>query len=285
MATVLVTGSNAGIGREIALDFARAGYTVYATMRKLERGAELASIAEAEKLPVHLRVMDVDSDDSVRECFAAIHAEGVEIDVLVNNAGIERHGAVEELSMDDIRAVMETNYFGAIRCIHQVVTRMRERGSGCIVNITSVAGKVSSSPLGAYAASKHALEALSDALAMEMKPFGVRVVVVEPGIIDTAMAHAIEEPPPSVYRHARQMSAYFRASLTQPTPPTLVAEVVRNAVESDVWKLRHPAGPVAARSMERRIEIGDDGWIAEHTLSNEEFAENLKAIFGLDVKV
>ncbi len=97
--------------------------------------------------------------------------------------------------MEAFRATMETNYFGALRCIRQVLTQMRERGSGCIVNITSVAGKIACSPLGAYSASKFALEALSEALAQEMKPFGVRVAIVQPGIIDTPMARAVEVPP------------------------------------------------------------------------------------------
>ena len=99
--------------------------------------------------------------------------------------------------MEAFRATMETNYFGAVRCIRQVVPHMRERSSGCIVNVTSVAGKISSSPLGAYSASKFALEALSEALAQEMKPFGVRVAIVEPGVIDTPMSRAFDTPPPS----------------------------------------------------------------------------------------
>ena len=130
-------------------------------------------------------------------------SEDAQVDVLVNNAGIERHGSVEELPMEDFRATMETNYFGALRCIRQVLPGMRERGSGCIINVTSVAGKIACSPLVAYTASKFALEAASEALAQEMKPFGVRVAIVEPGIIDTSMAHAIKSGPPSRYRQGR----------------------------------------------------------------------------------
>ena len=117
--------------------------------------------------------------------------------------------------MDDIRATMETNYFGAIRCAKAVIPHMRQRRSGCIINITSVAGRVSTSPLGVYAASKHALEAVSDALAQEMKAFNARVAVVEPGIIDTPMAREIGEPVAnSHYPHQRRMANYFAATLT-----------------------------------------------------------------------
>ena len=113
------------------------------------------------------------------------------IDVLVNNAGIDRSGSVEELPLADFRAVMETNYFGVIRCIQAVLPAMRQRRSGCIINVSSVAGHISSAPLAPYSASKFALEALSESLAQEVKPFNVRVAIVKPGIIDTPMARHI----------------------------------------------------------------------------------------------
>ena len=193
MVTVLITGTSSGIGLATALELGRAGHKVYATMRNPARAPQLGEQASREGLPISILTMDVDSDRSVSDCFAAVYRQDAQIDVLINNAGIERHGSVEELPMEAFRATMETNYFGALRCIRQVLPRMRERGSGCIVNVSSVAGKIASSPLGAYTASKFALEALSEALAQEMKPFGVRVAIVEPGIIDTPMPHAIED--------------------------------------------------------------------------------------------
>lgn len=254
-------------------------------MRNLERGAELAATAAKENLPVHLCVMDVDSDTSVANCFAALRAAGIEIDVLINNAGIEKHGAIEELSLGEIRAVMETNYFGAIRCIQQVVGPMRERGNGCIVNISSVAGKISSSPLGAYAATKHALEAVSEALAMELRPFGVGVLLVQPGIIDTAMAHSIDMPTPSKYRQGRQLSAMFHASLRHGTPPSVVAEVIRQALESGTTQLRHPAGPDAAGFLAWRAGMSDEDWIQFNTLNDEDYKARVKATFGMDIQI
>ena len=170
MATVLITGTSKGIGLSTTLTLGRAGHTVYATMRDPARAPELAKQTQEERLPVHISAMDVDSDESVIEGIAAIYREAGSIDVLVNNAGIERNGSVEELPMAEFRAVMETNYFGALRCIKAVIPVMRERRRGLIVNVTSVAGRVSTSPLGPYAASKFALEALSEALAQEMLP-------------------------------------------------------------------------------------------------------------------
>src|SRR6202044_2038681 len=136
----------------------------YATMRNPARAPELGERVAQEKLPVSILTMDVDSDRSVEECIASIHRKDGPVDVLINNAGIERHGSVEELPMEEFRATMETNYFGALRCIRQVVPGMRERRSGCIVNVSSVAGKIACSPLAAYTASKFALESLSEAL-------------------------------------------------------------------------------------------------------------------------
>ena len=285
MANVLITGTSSGIGLATALELGRAGHKVYATMRNPARAPQLGEQAASEGLPVSILTMDVDSDQSVSDCFAEVKRQGGPIDVLVNNAGIERHGSIEELPMEDIRAIMETNYFGALRCIRQVVVGMRERGSGCIVNVTSVAGKISCSPLGAYSASKFALESVSEALAQELKPFGVRVAIVEPGIIDTPMARAIEGPPPSIYRQVKQLSALFQASLQHPTPPSAVAEVIKNIIESGTWELRHPAGPDAAPFLGWRAAMTDAQWIEFNSLDAKNYRERVKNDFGLDLNL
>lgn len=141
------------------------------------------------------------------------------VDGLVNNAGVERFGAVEETPLTEFRRCMETNYFGALRCIQAVAPGMRSRGHGTIVNVSSVAGKISVAPMAPYAASKSALEAMSEVLAQEMKAFGVRVAIVEPGIIDTRMARNIEALPPSTsFPHMKRISALFNASLAAKPP-------------------------------------------------------------------
>jgi len=285
MARILITGTSSGIGLATALELGEAGHKVYATMRNPARAPELGRRASAEGLPISILTMDVDSDQSVSDCFASVYRQEAHIDVLVNNAGVERHGSVEELPVEAFRATMETNYFGALRAIRQVLPRMRERGSGCIVNVTSVAGKISSSPLGAYAASKFALEAVSEALAQEMKPFGVRVAIVEPGIIDTPMAHAIDDAPPSRYRQGRHLAALFQASLEHGTPPSAVAAVIRDVIESGTWKLRHPAGPDAAPFLAWRAAMTDEEWTEFNTLDAEAFRARVKKDFGLELKI
>jgi NAD(P)-dependent dehydrogenase (short-subunit alcohol dehydrogenase family) len=282
MAKVLITGTSSGIGLATALELGRAGHQVYATMRNPARAPELGERVAQEKLPITILTMDVDSDRSVADCFAAIQ----HIDVLVNNAGIERHGSVEELPMEEFRAAMETNYFGALRCIRQVLPDMRERRSGCIINVSSVAGRIAMSTMAPYAASKFALEALSEALAGETKPFGVRVAIVEPGIVDTPMPHTISgSPAPSPYHQGANMAALFRASLERPTPPSIIAAVIRTIIESGTWKLRHPCGPDAEPFLAWRAAMTDEQWIDFNALDSEGFRKRVKNDFGLDLNL
>src|SRR5207253_11145678 len=154
MASVLITGTSTGIGLATALTLGRAGHNVYATMRDPSRSPELAEKIAQEKLPIKISVMDVDSDTSVKTAIAYIQEDAGQIDVLVNNAGVERNGSIENLPLSEFRSVMETNYFGPIRCIQALLPSMRERRSGCIINVASVAGHISCSPFAPYSASK-----------------------------------------------------------------------------------------------------------------------------------
>jgi NAD(P)-dependent dehydrogenase (short-subunit alcohol dehydrogenase family) len=265
MATVLVTGTSKGIGLATALVLGRAGHIVYATMRNPAGAPDLAEKAAQESLPIKISAMDVDSDDSVKSAIADIYTDAGRIDVLVNNAGVERNGSIEELPMSEFRAVMETNYFGALRCMKAVIPDMRERRSGCIINVTSIAGRISTSPLGPYCASKQALEALSEAVAQEMKMYGVRVAIVEPGIIDTPMARGLGEPPYNpLYPQQRRFGYLFAAALRDPTPPSLVGEKILDIIDSGTWQLRHPVGPDAERMLAWRSSTSDEDWVALH---------------------
>lgn len=285
MASVLITGTSKGIGYETALAFARAGHQVHATMRNPSQSPQLARAAARENLPITVLTLDVDSDRSVRDAIDAIHANAGPIDVLVNNAGVERAGSVEELTLDDFRAVMETNYFGAVRCIQAVAPQMRERRSGCIINVTSVAGRIAGPPLTPYAASKFALEALSEGLAGEMKTFNVRVAIVQPGIIDTAMARRIENRPrKSPYRQHERFAALFAASLQQPRPPSVVAQKMVEIVESGTWQLRHPVGPDAAPFLQWRGSMSDEEWIALNASDDETWYQRLNRDFGMNTR-
>ncbi|WMT79621.1 SDR family NAD(P)-dependent oxidoreductase [Bradyrhizobium sp. Ash2021] len=226
MSIVVATGTSTGIGQATAITLARAGHTVFAGMRNLDRGGELREIASKENLPVTIVQLDVDSDSSVDDAFNHILHEKGQIDVLVNNAGIGARGPIELMPVAVFRQVMETNFFGGLRCIKTVMSSMRERRSGCIINVTSVAGQFGMSPQGAYAASKWAFEGLSECLAQELSPFNVRVAIVEPGVIATPLTTTPRPvPPPNAYSmHGRRLGAYFVASLSNPTSPFEVAK-------------------------------------------------------------
>ena len=285
MSTVLVTGASRGIGLATALAFARAGHMVAATMRNPAAAPELARAAAAERVAVSIFTMDVDDDASVQQAVRRIEAELGPVEVLVNNAGIERTGSVEEMPVSAFRDVMETNCFGAIRCIQAVLPGMRSRRSGCIVNVTSISGKLASSPMGAYAASKFALEAVSECLAQEVKPFGIRVCVVEPGIIDTDMARGISVAGDgSAYPNQRRMAALFAAALQQPTPPDVVADKLVEIADGASWQFRHPVGPDAAPFLQWRASLSDEAWVEWGALDDDAWYARVQADFGMDVR-
>ena len=169
---------------------------------------------------------------------------------------------MRECSLSTFRSVMETNYFGVIRCTQAVLPQMRERRSGCIINVSSVAGRIAVPPFGAYCSSKWAQEALSEMLAAEMKTFHVRVLIVEPGVIDTAMARRISAPKnASPYGQNARLAGMFTESLKTPVPPSLVAAKILEVAESGTWTLRHPVGPDVLPFMQWRNSMTDEKWV------------------------
>jgi NAD(P)-dependent dehydrogenase (short-subunit alcohol dehydrogenase family) len=284
MKKVLITGSSRGIGLETALAFGRAGYQVFATLRNPDGAVELKQKIKEEALPITLHAMDVNSDESVKVCFNSLLKRFGNIDVLVNNAGIGLNGSIEEMPIADFKAVMETNFFGAVRCIQAILPTMRERKSGCIINVTSVSGRLTTSPLGCYSASKFALEAVSEALAQEVKPFHIRVGIIEPGIIDTDMAHEIEEQQPSIYPSSKRMADLFFASLKNPTPATLVADQIVEFASEDSWILRHPVGPDALPFIQWRNSMTDEQWTDRNSLTDEEWYDAVERDFGINAR-
>ncbi len=284
MKTVLITGTSKGIGLETALAFGRAGYKVFATMRNPKMADDFRQIIAEESLAIAISEMDVDSEESVKHMIDLILDEIGTIDVLVNNAGIERHGSIEELKMSDFKAIMETNYFGSLRCIKGVLPQMRKNQKGCIINVTSVAGKISNSPLGAYAASKFALEAISESLAQEVKPFNIRVANVAPGIIDTQMANDISVDDNSIYPHSKRLGGLFTASLQTPTHPSTVATKILEIAESQTWKLRHPVGPDAQPFLDWRASMTDEEWVDWNAANDADWYRAVENTFGLNAR-
>ncbi|EST36339.1 SDR family oxidoreductase [Streptomyces roseochromogenus] len=188
MTAVLITGCGSGIGLETALAFARRGDRVHACVRNPATAEELLRRARAEDLTLDVPQLDVTDDTSVTAAVTAVQDRNGPVDVLVNNAGVDRTGPVETMPLDQARTLMETNYWGALRMSRAVLPGMRARGSGVIVNVSSLAGRTFAVPHGGfYAASKAALGALSEALYAEVQPFGIRVVCLEPGSFASAI--------------------------------------------------------------------------------------------------
>lgn len=241
---VLVTGASSGIGEATAIKLKTLGYTVYAAARRVER---MKSLADAG---VRVLAMDVTDDVSMQAGMKEIITQSGRIDVLVNNAGYGSYGSVEDVSLDEARAQFDVNLFGAVRLIQLALPHMRAQRSGTIVNITSMGGKIHT-PLGAwYHGTKFALEAISDCLRMEVQPFGIDVVVIEPGGIKTEWAGIAadklrETSGNGAYAsQAKAMaeSMIGEASRKRQSPPELIADTIAKAISGRRPKTRYAVG-------------------------------------------
>jgi NAD(P)-dependent dehydrogenase (short-subunit alcohol dehydrogenase family) len=260
---------------EIALHFAREGYRVYAGARRPEMVEKHANI-----VPVRL---DVDDDESVRACVAGVGP----VDVLVNNAGIGIAGPVEMVPMEKIRAMFETNFFGAVRMMQAVLPGMRERRSGTVVNITSLMGRVTLGGHGYYAATKYALTAVSETLAAEVRSFGIRVAVIEPGVVLTPIWGKAEYAMPAdhPYPHVMgRLERLFGTQLDGATMPDVVARATYEAVETGATKLRYPVGVDAEVAAATRDRMTAAEWMELMTVEEDAaFFAQAERAFGVDL--
>jgi NAD(P)-dependent dehydrogenase (short-subunit alcohol dehydrogenase family) len=247
--TVLVTGGTDGLGRAAAILLAQSGYQVFSGSRSAEHRAALDQFARDRKLPLETLEVDVCDTASVNACVTEIENRVGPVDVLVNNAGIAIAAVMEEITLDDLHRQYETNVFGVLRVTQRVLPKMRERRRGRIVNMSSIAGKVAIPILGPYSSSKHALEAISDALRIELGPFGVRVVLIEPGVIKTSI-NATAESLSAAYVKGAETSPYkaiymgFRSNWKHATEasrdtPEDCARVILRAVEEKSPRARY----------------------------------------------
>ena len=289
MSVVLITGSSSGIGLATALHFARLGHDVHAGVRNPATATELTAAVDAEKLPVRLVALDVDDAASVTRAVSAARGESGRIDVLVNNAGIGGATPLELTPEAEHRAMFEANYWGPIRLIRAVLPAMRERRTGCIVNVTSIAGRVATPNQIAYSASKHALAAASEALAHEVAAFGIRVAIIEPGVIQTAIfensAGATRYDKASPYRQImRRNGKLFAAGFRNPGRAETVAAAILDAITTDRPRLRYPVGGDAEGLAAGRARMSDEEWVAMGgELSDEEYNARFKRYFGIEL--
>ena len=282
MRVTLVTGASTGIGEATALHLAREGYAVYASMRTPDTsGGRLRRAAQAEGLDLELVSLDVDDSASVASAVGGVMERAGRIDVLVNNAGVGKLASVEEVPLEEAKAVFETNVFGPLRMMQAVLPGMRARRSGTIVNVSSVAGRIVSAGHGVYAGSKHALEALSEAVAIETRRLGVRVIVIEPGFVSTSIldkAGEIEVGEGPYAPHLRRMQALYRNARGGAEPPGMVAAMIAHALDDPSPRFRYLAGEGAPRVVNGRAAMTDEEWIdmGREMTDEEYFAESAR---------
>jgi NAD(P)-dependent dehydrogenase (short-subunit alcohol dehydrogenase family) len=283
----VVTGSNSGIGRATAVHLAAQGHEVWATMRNLDSAAKLTALADEAGVEVRLAAMDIASDGSVADALGSVLAEAGRIDNLVNNAGVGGNAVTEECPVELYEQVMNVNLYGAIRCIQAVLPQMRGRGSGCIVNISSVVGRMCHVGQSPYYVSKWAMEAMSEGLAHEVAPFGVRVAIIEPGITRSAIfAKNVDAPNATgAYdTHYRRMFQFYSAGIPQATPAEEVGAVVHRAITTDRPQLRYACSWGGPEAVAGRAAMSDEDWVAlgAHTDDAAYYADFRKH-FGVDI--
>ena len=253
----VVTGASSGIGFETALGLAREGYHTYATMRDVTKSDKIKELGQKDGLKISVLELDVDNDDSVKVTIKKILDQKQRIDVLVNNAGWGLWGCVEDVSVDEFKAQFDTNFFSIIRLIQEVGPTMRKQGSGTIVNISSVVGRIGFPASPAYISSKFALEGLSESLRFELAPFGVNVVIIEPGVIKTNfmknMTMAKKSEVDSVYRDITvKVVSGVKMMAEMGTHPKEVADTIVKAVKDEKPLPRYIVGNDASMFLEAK---------------------------------
>ena len=244
----IVTGSSSGIGLETALILARNGYFTYATMRTPEKDAPIKTAVEKENLPIKVIQLDVTDDESLKNAINHVTSEAGRIDVLVNNAGYGLVGALEDLSMEEIKTQFETNLFGLVRVIQAVLPTMRRQRSGRILNLSSGAGLFGYPGGSAYVSTKFAVEGLSESIAYELEPFGIKVILIEPGFIQTNFSNSMvvakkAQDPTSPYSQMMQRIVASSNELAKNgSSADLVTNVILDAATNPSPRLRYLVG-------------------------------------------
>ena len=269
----LITGCSSGIGYETSILLAKNGFKTYATMRNTDKGNKLKEISDKENLDLKIIKLDVTDDYSIKNAINEIVEETDRIDVLVNNAGNNIAGAVEDLSIEEFKEQFETNFFGLIRVIKGVLPIMRKQNSGIIVNLSSIVGKMAIPLNSAYVSSKFAVEGFSESIRYELEDFGIKVILIEPGVIKSnfyeniKMAKNSLMDPTSVYQPITQkIFEAFLPMLEYAFPTKIVADAILEAVTSDKPDIRYAVGDDAKSIIEARKKLSDkefEKWVKE----------------------
>lgn len=276
----LVTGSSTGIGFETALLLARSGFNTYATMRDLKKSKNITEIANTDNLPLDVLQLDVTDDTSVKGAIGGIIGERNRIDVLVNNAGYGLFSPLEDVTLDQVREQFETNFFGAIRVMREVVPTMRRQRNGTIVNVSSLVGRVGLPLSSAYVATKFALEGLSESVRYELNEFGIRIILIEPGVIKTSFLENLKTADPTVKSESPyadlvdRTTKEFGKMMNSRSSPKIVAEAVLSAITSEDPEFRYVVGDDANSILKIRKNSTDEefeNWVYENVLQKKPY--------------
>ena len=285
--TCIVTGANSGIGRSTAVTLAKNDYTVFATMRSLERGEKLREIAQRLNLKINQVELDVSDTDSVKHGVIEILDQTDEIDVLINNAGIGSNAVIEDVNIESDKGVFETNFWGSVRCIQAVLPTMRQQKSGHIIQVSSIAGRVGLPAQPIYSASKWALEGLSENLAHDLSSFGVRVSIIEPGVTRTAILgknNTVPHNPDFENIYGRMLDMYMQG-IEANIRPEAVSETILQCLESSSKQLRWPVAWGAETMVNARHDgsVSDEEWVEIGSLvdNREEWVNSFRQAFNL----
>jgi len=252
----LVTGSSSGIGFETALALARSNYFTFATMRNTNKAKKIIEIAQKEKLSLEVIELDVDKEDSIKSAVKKIQEQKGRIDVLVNNAGYGLFGCIEDVSIEELKAQFETNFFGVVRLIQEIAPTMRKQGSGIIVNVSSLAGRIGFPGTPAYISSKFALEGLSECMRYELSPFGIKTIIIEPGVIQTNFFSSMKVSKgkkDSPYKEiTEKVMNGVKMMAEMGTPADEVAKTILKAIQTEEPVPRYIVGSDASMFLEAK---------------------------------
>ena len=278
--TALVTGCSSGIGYSTCLLLARNNFKVYGTVRNLSKAKKIQEVIDKEKIPLKIILLDVNDSESIHNAIRDILYDSGKIDVLINNAGYGMFGPIEEITTEDVKLQFETNFFGVFRIIKEIVPIMRKQGNGTIVNISSMVGRFGVPLNAAYVSSKFALEGLSESISYELAEFGIKIIVIEPGVVQTNFfnnlkINGLDTSSPYYELMKKRVSFLKTAIKNSPTSSSQVANTILGALNSKRPEFRYVIGMDAKNSIQKKDSLSDKKfmkWVSDGIFQGKPFS-------------
>ena len=278
--TALVTGCSSGIGYSTCLLLARNNFKVYGTVRNLSKAKKIQEVIDKEKIHLKIILLDVNDSESIQNAIRDILYDSRKIDVLINNAGYGMFGPIEDITTEDVKLQFETNFFGVIRLIKEIVPIMRKQGNGTIVNISSMVGRFGVPLNAAYVSSKFAIEGLSESISYELAEFGIKVILVEPGVVQTNFfnnlkINGLDTSSPYYELMKKRVSFLKIAMKNSPTSSSQVANTILDALNSKRPEFRYVIGMDAKNSIQKKDSLSDKKfmkWVSDGIFQGKPFS-------------